>query len=70
MKAVKAEIITIGDEILYGHILDTNSQWLSEEFDKIGVRIVTKTTIGDNEDDILYAFSEAEKRADIVIITG
>ncbi len=45
MKRITAEIITIGDEILYGQILDTNTHWLSIELDKIGVRIVRKTTI-------------------------
>ena len=46
-KPVTAEIISIGDELLYGQILDTNSKWLSEEMDKIGVRVIRKTTIGD-----------------------
>jgi len=70
MKPVSAEILTIGDEILYGQILDTNSQWISQEFDKVGIKIVAKTSVGDNEPDILQAFSVAEKRADITLITG
>ncbi len=70
MKTVLAEILTIGDEILYGQITDTNSQWMSAELDELGIRVIRKTTVGDTEKDILEAFSEAEKRADIVLITG
>ena len=70
MKKVLAELLTIGDEILYGQIVDTNSQWMSVELDKVGIKVIRKTTVGDQEDEILTAFEEAEKRADIVLITG
>lgn len=70
MYTTKAEIITIGDEILYGHIIDTNSQWMSRELDNIGIKVIRKTTIGDQREDLLSAFTEAEKRADVVLITG
>lgn len=70
MQLVKAEIIAIGDELLYGQIMDTNSHWISQELDLIGVKVVRKTTVGDNRDDILKAFSEAEQRANIILITG
>ncbi|NVK51115.1 MAG: competence/damage-inducible protein A [Cyclobacteriaceae bacterium] len=70
MKLVKAEIIAIGDELLYGQIMDTNSHWISQELDLVGVKVVRKTTVGDNRNDILDAFSKAEKRADLVLITG
>lgn len=70
MKTILAEILTIGDEILYGQITDTNSQWMSAELDQLGIKVVRKTTVGDTEEDILSAFSEAESRADIVLITG
>lgn len=70
MKTVKAEIIAIGDELLYGQIIDTNSHWISQELDLIGVRVVRRTTVGDNKEDILEAFSKAEQRADVVLITG
>jgi len=70
MKIILAEILTIGDEILYGQIVDTNSQWMSAELDKVGVKIARKTTIGDSEEEILGALQEAENRADIVLITG
>ena len=67
---IKAEILTIGDEILYGQITDTNSQWMGTELSNIGVKVVRKTTVGDEEGEILTALSEAEQRADIILITG
>jgi nicotinamide-nucleotide amidase len=67
---IKAEIIAIGDELLYGQIIDTNSHWISQELDKIGVRVVRRTTIGDSRESILAAFSEAESRAEIILMTG
>ncbi|MCA4900330.1 MAG: competence/damage-inducible protein A [Bacteroidota bacterium] len=67
---IKAELLTIGDEILYGQIVDTNSQWMSVELDKVGIKVIRKTTVGDQETEILTVFAEAEKRADIVLITG
>ena len=67
---IKAEIITIGDEILYGQILDSNAQWMSTQLDDVGIHVVHRSTIGDNEQDILAAFKAAEDRADIVLITG
>ncbi|MDC0870219.1 CinA family nicotinamide mononucleotide deamidase-related protein [Flavobacteriaceae bacterium] len=65
-----AEIITIGDEILIGQIVDTNSQWIGKELNKIGVSVYQISSIQDEELHILNAFKEAQSRADIVIITG
>jgi nicotinamide-nucleotide amidase len=70
MKTILAELLTIGDEILYGQIVDTNSQWMSVELSNAGIKVIRKTTVGDHEGEILAAFAEAEKRADIVLITG
>jgi nicotinamide-nucleotide amidase len=67
---VRAEIITIGDEILFGQITDTNTQWIGSQLTDIGIRTVRKTSVGDIKDDILAALSEAESRADVVIVTG
>lgn len=67
---VKAEIIAIGDELLYGQIVDTNSHWISQELDRIGVKVVRRTTVGDDRGAMLAAFEAAEQRADIVLITG
>lgn len=70
MRPILAEVVTIGDEILYGQITDTNTQWMSTELDKIGVKTVRKSSVGDQEDKILQILAEAESRADIVLLTG
>ncbi len=70
MKKILAEILTIGDEILYGQITDTNSQWMSQALDELGIKVIRKTTVGDNETDILEAFAQAEERAHLTLITG
>ena len=57
MKKIFCQIITIGDEILFGHILDSNAQWLSFELDKIGIITKKRVTIGDNKKDILILIS-------------
>ena len=67
---MNAEIITIGDEILIGQIIDTNSVYIAKELNKIGVSIHQITSIEDEWNHILTTLSEAQKRADIVIITG
>ena len=67
---IQAEIITIGDEILYGQITDTNTQWISAELDKIGIKTIRKSSVGDSEEAILGIFEESSKRANLVIVTG
>lgn len=67
---MKAEIITIGDEILIGQIIDTNSQFIGQELNKIGVSVYQITSIQDDQQHILNALKEAQERVDIVIITG
>jgi nicotinamide-nucleotide amidase len=69
-KTVTAEILTIGDEILYGQIVDTNSQWIGVELSNAGIQVIRKTAVGDVSEEIITAFAEAEKRADIILITG
>ena len=65
-----AEIITIGDEILIGQIVDTNSAFISSELNKIGISVYQITSVQDDRVHILNALSEARSRARIVIITG
>ena len=65
-----AEIITIGDEILIGQIVDTNSAYISKELNKIGVSVHQITSIEDERSHILQTLKEASERADIIIITG
>jgi nicotinamide-nucleotide amidase len=70
MRPILAELLTIGDEILFGQIVDTNAQWMSVALDQVGIRVIRKTTVGDQEQEILTALAEAENRADIILITG
>jgi nicotinamide-nucleotide amidase len=65
-----AEIITIGDEILIGQIVDTNSAWIGEQLSLAGIKVHQISSISDNEEHILQALAEAEKRVDLVLITG
>jgi len=65
-----AEIITIGDEILIGQVVDTNSAFISKELNKIGVQVYQITSIQDDREHILEAFTNAKNNADLVLITG
>lgn len=65
-----AELITIGDEILIGQIIDSNSAWMATELNKIGIKIKQITSVSDDEQHILEALKNAEERVDIVIMTG
>ncbi|WP_282017807.1 competence/damage-inducible protein A [Salegentibacter mishustinae] len=67
---MKAEIITIGDEILIGQIVDTNSAFIAKELNKIGISVKQISTVEDERSHILEALNEAKVRADIIIITG
>ncbi|MDX5422943.1 MAG: damage-inducible protein CinA, partial [Hymenobacteraceae bacterium] len=70
MKAVIAEIITIGDEILYGQIVDTNSAWMGAELARIGIRVKQITSISDSAEHIIAALDDAKTRASIILMTG
>jgi nicotinamide-nucleotide amidase len=65
-----AEIITIGDEILIGQVIDTNSAFIAQKLNAIGVRIKQISSVSDDRQHILNALTEAHQRADIVLITG
>lgn len=65
-----AEIVTIGDEILIGQIVDTNSAYISKELNKIGVGVYQITSVQDARSHILQALSNAKEHADLVILTG
>lgn len=67
---MQAEIITIGDEILIGQIIDTNSAFIGKALNSIGVSVYQITSIQDEKDHLIKAFKEAEENADIIIITG
>ena len=65
-----AEIITIGDEILIGQIVDSNSAFLAKELNKIGIEVSQIKSISDKEDAILDAMKDAQKRVSLVVLTG
>ena len=67
---MKAEIFSIGTEILLGEIVDTNSKYIAYELANMGIDVFYKTSIGDNEKRLLDAINIAYKRADIIISTG
>lgn len=67
---MKATIVTIGDEILIGQIVDTNSGFIAKSLDKIGVEIHEIISISDNKNHILETFSKLQNQVDLVIITG
>ncbi len=67
---MKAELITIGDEILIGQIVDTNSAWMGQQLNLLGIEVYQVTSVHDNHDHIMKALAEAEENADLVLITG
>jgi nicotinamide-nucleotide amidase len=67
---MKAAIVTIGDEILIGQIVDTNSGFIAKSLDRIGVEIHEMISISDNKQHILSTFEELQNKVDLVIITG
>ena len=70
MKKVFASIITIGDELLIGQVIDTNSAWLAQQLNSIGITVKHRTAVGDVWEDIWDALDEESKFADIILITG
>src|SRR5665647_109500 len=67
---MKAAIITIGDELLIGQTIDTNSAWIGAELSKSGFDVYRITSVHDRRDDIIYALNEASGKTDVVLITG
>jgi len=67
---MQAEIITIGEELLIGQVIDSNSAWIAEQLNMTGIRVVQISSISDNRDQITKTLGEALQRADIVLTTG
>ena len=65
-----AELITIGDELLIGQVVDTNSAWMGRELNNIGIEVLRIVSVRDREEEILEAIDNAMKRANIVLVTG
>ncbi len=67
---MKAALLTIGDELLNGQTIDTNSAWLGQQLNKIGVQVVLKLSVGDKRDAIINGLNYAYQEANMVIVTG
>lgn len=67
---MNAEIITIGDELLIGQVIDTNSAWIAEQLNLVGIRIAQITSISDDRKHILKTLKDASERASLILITG
>ncbi|TWO34417.1 competence/damage-inducible protein A [Seonamhaeicola sediminis] len=67
---MQAEIITIGDELLIGQVIDTNSAFIAKQLNKIGISIYQVTSVQDDRNHILKTLKEAESNSDIIILTG
>jgi len=67
---MKTEIISIGDELLIGQVVNTNATWIAEQLNLTGIEVVRITTIADRGEDILSALDEASNRAEVILITG
>lgn len=69
-KKMFVEVITIGDELLIGQVIDTNSAWIGKQLNNVGFEVIRVTSVRDREDEILEAVDAAIKRADVVLMTG
>jgi len=67
---MKAEIISIGDEIMYGHTLDSNSAYISQRLADLGIEVVYQTSVGDEVSRIVEAINQAKQRVNLLITTG
>lgn len=67
---MRAEIITIGDELLIGQVVDTNSAWMAEQLNKYGIELYQISSVHDSKEHIIAALNEAFSRVDIVLTTG
>ncbi len=67
---MRAELISVGTELLLGDIVNTNAQYISKELAALGIGVFHQSTVGDNPQRLLECFDEALKRSDLVITTG
>ena len=67
---IQASIITIGDELLIGQVIDSNSAWMAQELNKVGIQVVRRVAVGDQWDDIWKALDDEQQDAEVILITG
>jgi nicotinamide-nucleotide amidase len=69
-KTMRAEIITIGDELLIGQVVDTNSAWMAQRLNESGIELYRITSVHDDREQIISALDEAFRSVDLVLTTG
>lgn len=70
MNNIYATLVTIGDELLIGQVIDTNSAWMAQQLNSIGVIVKRRISVGDNKADIWQALDDAAKDTSVILITG
>lgn len=70
MKNTQASIITIGDELLIGQVIDTNSSWIAQQLNDAGIAVKRRVAVGDSRDEIIKILDEESARSEIILITG
>ncbi|MBU3715387.1 MAG: competence/damage-inducible protein A, partial [Ferruginibacter sp.] len=65
-----ASIITIGDELLIGQVIDTNSAWMAQQLNKSGIKVIRRVAVGDDYQEIWKALDEESSKASVILITG
>lgn len=70
MKNIYASVITIGDELLIGQVIDTNSAWIAQQLNRVGIAVKNRLSVGDDADEIWNALDIEQKASDVVLITG
>ena len=70
MQKIQASIITIGDELLIGQVIDTNSSWMAQELNRAGISVIRRVAVGDVWEDIWNVLDDESKKSEIILITG
>ncbi|MDQ6902126.1 MAG: competence/damage-inducible protein A [Bacteroidota bacterium] len=70
MNNIQASIITIGDELLIGQVIDTNSSWIAQQLNNAGIAVKRRVAVGDSRDEIIKILDEESARSEIILITG
>lgn len=70
MKNIYASVVTIGDELLIGQVIDTNSAWIAQQLNRVGIAVKNRISVGDDADEIWNALDIEQKVSDVVLITG
>ena len=67
---MKTEIVSIGDEILIGQVVNTNASWMAQQLNSAGIQVGQITSISDNREEIISTLEDSGKRANVILLTG